>query len=434
MRARLALLAGAALLGAELLDRAFWAARGWRERPGGFEVYAVGESTAAGEPYGESLAPATLVARSLGEDARVLMLARTGESIYPQSVALERALTGRGRRPGLVLVYSGHNDSGEPEADPGGLERLRRALAGRSALLRDAAFLLERRFPGLRRRTLESWEHHLRRVIETSRARGLTPVLAVPVSNQTEIAPGLSVDAAGSELDLWCRGVYRSALRARALGRREEARRLFQEAVDAGWAGNFGRATSLHEARVRALAAEYRVPLADARAAFEARSPDGLLGGALFIDGHHPSAEGYRVLAQTYAAAAGEALGRPFSPVPPAEETAEALVAGGRWLFTVSARQADPRERLALAKDRFRRALALDAGSYPAWVGLKLSELAERSELLRSQEGLDWLGRNALFYGRTARVSCPDLAELFARYDPPAKVEALRRDCRPRSP
>lgn len=463
MRARLAMLAACALLGAELLDRAYWAARGWRERPGGFEVYAVGESTAAGEPYGQDLAPASLLARGLGGDARAVILAQTGRSIYPQSVALERMLTGRGRRPGLVLVYSGHNDCSEGEAPLTMAARVTRALTRRSALARDAAYLLELRFPRLRRRTVESWEYHLRRVIELSLARGLTPVLAVPVANVMAVDPGLSLDDVDDVGDAWvlpalakgaaleARGRraeaqrlyesldappalrrfldFRAARCAQALGRREEAARLFRGAADGGWSGNFGRATSEHETRLRRLASEYGVPLADAPAYFGRLSDEGLPPGRYFIDGQHPNAQGYTLLAMIYARSAADALGRaPEIPATP-PETAEALVAGGRWLFTVSARQADPRERLALAKDRYRRALELDARSYPAWVGLKLAELAERTELLRSPEGLDWLGRKGLFYGTQTPVTCEELAELFSRHDPPAEVEALRRDC-----
>lgn len=471
-----ALAAGAvAFAVGETLDRAYHLFER-SARKTSFEVYVVGESTARGEPYGEKSAPAALIAdqfggRIGGRDIRIITVAASGQSIYPQSVALERRLQSRDRRqPGVILIYSGHNDAGGRRDSPPAYDRLRRAATRRSALLRDLWYFLEKKYPPLRPRTMESWDYHLRRVIEMGLESGLTPILATLVSNVADIDPDLPIDGVDQgearrvleggdlleagrrreeairhyeracerhpRLRLYLK--YRIARCQQALKRYALAKRLYQEVVDSGGWGNFGRATSPQNETIRALAKEYSVPVADVERLFAARSPHGLLGDSLFSDGQHPNIEGYRLLASAYAGEISKAFREPIRRPLAGEsngmrlgrrELSQALVWSGRWLFSVASRQTYPQQRLAMARARFNSAHELEPDNFSAWMGLQLTDLARRSALLRDQEGLDWLGRHDLFYGKDYRLSCDQLAWITGEYDKAARIADLRRRC-----
>jgi hypothetical protein len=153
-----------------------------------FDLYAVGESTALGEPYNrDGFSLAGLVALRLGGSRdglpiRVVSLAKGGQSIYPQARRLEDALRCRDRsRPGAALIYSGHNDAG-PARGVSVLMAWER-LFPRSALLEAAVYRLEEKVPALRARGPEHWLFHLRRAVRACKAAGVTPVLATPVSD-----------------------------------------------------------------------------------------------------------------------------------------------------------------------------------------------------------------------------------------------------------
>ncbi|PKM96630.1 MAG: hypothetical protein CVU79_12510 [Elusimicrobia bacterium HGW-Elusimicrobia-3] len=447
----------------------------------GFDLYVVGDSTAAGEPYAPGITLAGLVSgmfggRLAGREIRVTDLSRPGESVYPQSMAFERAL--RGRRPGgagAVLVYAGHNDSGREEG-LAPFELLRESFLSRSALLSEAFFYAEKHFPFLRARTRRAYSLRLRRVIELSLEHGLRPVLATAVSNLADMDPGLvpgrgltarqaaGVLRAGLALEKAGKPAealafysakaaevpamraylqYRSAKCWQELGRADKARAAYAAAAAPGTEDNFGRAGEEQNAAVRALAAEYGVPLVDAARLFAVRSPGGTPGAALFSDGHHPNMAGYLLLAGGYAAALAEKFGEPaqrrytgpeaafraFSYG--AEERALALVSSGRWYFSAAARHAYPSQRLSLARDSFGRALALAPGNFSALFGLGLTEAAARSGLLTDEAGLDWLGKNGFFYGTQYRLDPARLAAALERFSvagvPPgllAKIKA----------
>lgn len=432
-------LAGLALLAlpaAELLARAARRA-GCPPPPGepGFDLYAVGESTALGEPYNQGrFSLAGLVAARLGGTReglpiRVVNLARGGQSIYPQARRLEAALRCRdASRPGAALLYSGHNDAG-PARGASVLMAWERVFP-RSALLDAVVYRLEERVPALRARGPEHWLFHLRRAVRACREAGVTPVLATPVSDP-RLDPGLQepgVDpatlaplasapcaelealaaSAGSERRpylLWRRGRC-----AEAAGERAAAARFYREAADSSTARSFGRASSAQLAALRRLAAEEGVALADVEADFEGRP-------GLFADAQHPSMEGYLLLSAAYARALGA------EPAPMTAEQAfaafecgadcraRALSQAGWFFLTVSVGEAAPEPRLAAARGRFVQALALDRGLYEARLGLAL---AQSPELLARRESVEALGRHGVFFGRARELGPEARAELAA--------------------
>lgn len=356
----------AALVVAELLSRA-----GERlscppaSATPGFDLYVAGESTALGTPYhrdGFSLAALVLRrgdGRLSGLSPRVVELAKAGQSLYPQSVALEKALRCRDRsRPGAVVLYTGHNDEGTAR----GASWLMKLP--RSRLFEALHYRLEENVPALRVRTFDTWAFHLRRVLEAARDAGTTVVLTVPVSDPREPA-----------------------------------------------SASFGRATPAQRDHIRALAAERSLPLVDLEAAFAGR-PD------LFIDAQHPSMTGYLLLADAWARALGQTAPGPrdaaaafaaFGCGPRCQ--AQALTEAGWWWLSTSVGQDPPERRLAAAKERFASALKLDRDLYGARLGLAL---ASRPDVLASPEKVAQLGRLQVFYDRAGELDDAARAELAA--------------------
>jgi hypothetical protein len=144
----------------------------------------------------------------------------------------------------------------------------------------------------------------------------------------------------------------------------------------------------------------------DAVSLFESRSPHRLVEWNFFVDGHHPNLAGTAVLADALAAE----LGRPFGqsprrrfarapmaraaiPASPADEAA-GLLYGGRWLLAASVDHLQPRQRQAMAEDRFRRAARLDKSDSSAELGLCLVDAARRGADLKAVFGpVDFFGR-----------------------------------------
>lgn len=402
----------------------------------GYDLYAVGESTALGEPYNHGkfslagLVAARLGSRPGGPPIRVVNLAQGGQSIYPQAAALERELRCRdAARPGAALIYSGHNDAG-PARGWSPLMAWER-LFPRSRLLETVVYALERHVPALRARGPEHWLFHLRRAVRACRAAGVTPVLATPVSDP-RADPGLQepgTDAAAlaplaevpcAELEALEKGAgpyrrpyltWRRARCAEAGGRRDEAAALYKEAADGSLSPAFGRASATQLRALRELAREERVALADVEAAFEGKP-------RLFADVQHPSMEGYLILADAYARALGATVPGPRDAEAAfalfdcdAACRAQALNQVGWFFLSVSVGHAAPQARLAAARGRFGEALALDPGLYGARLGLAL---AQRPELLADTKALDTLGRLDVFYARNEEPGPQQRAELAA--------------------
>ncbi len=336
----------------------------------GFDLYVSGESTALGTPYnrdGFSLAALILRrgdGRIGGLPVGVIELAKAGQSIYPQSVALEKALRCRDRsRPGAVILYTGHNDEGTARGGSA-LTAWDRVLP-RSRLLEAAVYRLEEKVPALRARTFDTWAFHLRRALDAARAAGVTPVLAVPVSDPREPADTPS----------------------------------------------FGRATPAQRDHLRRLAAERSLPLVDLESAFAGR-PE------LFVDAQHPSMAGYLLLADGYARALGLSAPGPrdasaaFAAFGCGKRCqAEALNQAGWWWLSVSVGHPSPRARRDAARLRFAEALALDRGHYGARLG---AALLESPEALENPPKVALLGRLGVFHGRGGELDAAARAQAAA--------------------
>jgi hypothetical protein len=136
----------------------------------------------------------------------------------------------------------------------------------------------------------------------------------------------------------------------------------------------FGIASTLQNDRVRQLAAETGAPLVDTERAFSALTPDGLPPESLFVDGHHPSLEGYRLIARGFAQAlrAHFAISTPLRELPPGalerrlsrpwarDGLIDAHLSRVFWLVSVSQGHPAPRLREALARANLQTARTHD--------------------------------------------------------------------------
>ncbi|MCX5790612.1 MAG: hypothetical protein NTY45_00080, partial [Elusimicrobia bacterium] len=333
-------------------------------------------------------------------------------------------------------------------------------------------FYAEKRFSFLRARTLDTYEYHLRRIVELSLKSGLTPILTTVPTNIADIDPGLfqqpdlsaaqmrAVLAKGQALEDSGRAAaavpyyteqagahpgmrayltYRIGGCYRALGRYESAARSYREAVDLGALDNFNRATSVQNDFIRGLARRYSVPLVDAVSLFEASSPHGLVGSGLFSDGHHPNLGGYILLTAAYAEKISERFQEPllkrFSGPEDVYRTfsygrhkqANALVTSGRWLFNVSVRHVWPAQRLKMALACFRKAVFLEPENFSAWLALGLTEAAMHSELLSDEKNIEWLGELGLGWFHRGEYSLSraqqvEVLKKLSSYGVPAEV------------
>jgi len=202
---------------------------------------------------------------------------------------------------------------------------------------------------------------------------------------------------------------YQIARCDRCLGRYAAAERYFHAAANQPRPENFGRASDLQNAFIRRLTARYGIPLADEAALFRARSPHGLMGTNLFADGQHPNAEGYALMADAFAEAAARRLGVPVRPFRNArnlarrvgltpQDFAAADTNAGQWLFSVSAENYDPGQRLGLARRRFLEALKISPDDFQAWLGLGLVQAAQNGNFMTNPAFLRALARYHLYY------------------------------------
>ncbi len=441
--------------------------------PGVFDLYLVGESTMHGGPFDtdSGYSPDQLISKMF--DGRIggrrivpHVIAQGGESIYPQAFALEQALRGRDpRRPGAMLLYSGHNDAMYRSHDAL-LEAVKEDFIFRVPILSRLWFRGEKDGAVPRVRTLRGYEYHLGRIVAASRKAGLTPILTTVVGNVSDVDPGLyATPDLPSAPDI---------VRLLEMGEKLETEGRFQRALDyyAGVGLRFpGLARYLHYpmARTREAAGDYaqarsgywdaidqepREPdptmgqmaflrarrpqneavrrvarstgalLVDAVAEFDRRSPHGITGSELIIDGQHPTMEGHRILAEAYALALSKAFGEPlrrrFSSEEEAlralgygpQDVAKADEKSAVWMLSVSSMHLYPKSRLVLARRRFEEALAVDPGSPSILLGLAFVE-AGLHGYFQDAEDLKWFDSKGLFYSDKLAIPAAELPALL---------------------
>ncbi len=469
-------------LAAEAGYRGFWRVKcawtGRQDTSGYFDLYVVGDWTAAGQPYAPGITLSSLVSRMFagrvqGRPVREFDLTMRDSSVYSQSAALEYALRCRAPgAPGVVLVYPGHADAlGECRPGPGAW--LRQTLSRRSLVFNDLAYYAGKVFPFHYIKTRRTYEYHVERIVAAGLKKGVLPILSTVVVNVSDMGPGLFLRSAGAGIEakaIVAKGLslksggrreeefryylsqakthpemrsylkYRAAKTCQETGRFKEAAGLYSELIEtAELDDNYGRPSRWQDDVIRALGVRRSIPVVEAVELFKQNSPHGLVGNNLFTDGIMPNMAGYLLLAGAYARHISTAFNEPVRMLFAGPEDvfesfsytkrarANALVRSGRWLFNVSARHSLPGERLAAARRCFKDAISLDPYSFSAWLALGLTEAAMRGSLLSDEAELRWLKQLGATDYHTAdyNIQDPQLPEILVKlrsYGVPAPI------------
>ncbi len=458
---------------------------GGREDPAAFHLYIIGGSSAEGVPY-EPLSFGVMVSSMFegtfyGRPIEVHNLAASGDTIYTQWVRFIRAVRGRDRDvPGAMLVYSGHNDTGdilESGEVPWGT-RVERGLCRRSRLVLEGVYGIRRLLERSAAAGQDSYGYYLREVMDTALAAGLTPFVSTVVSNISDIEPNYQTDdpdgvriamesAAPFEEAGRCDAAqtalteglpegngrdafqaYRFAHCLRRQGRYRPAREAYLRAVDSDPRVPFGRATRRQNEIVVRVAGDRGVPVVDSVDNFVRSSTNGLIGRELFSDAQHPNLAGHLLLAVGFAEAMSKQLGEPirrrFKGAAevraefPREDPAFPYLHGGTWLLATSFRHPWPMDRLRAAEQRFRSALEHDPHSFTGWMGLGLALAGQSSSLLHRPEVMEQIDRWGGFTYHGYLVPEGELDELLdllrtsgVDADVLTEVEASHPDRRP---
>ncbi len=430
-----------ALLAEGLFRSVLFARARFAAEPGAFELYASGESSMRGMPFGKS--PADVVSELFagelaGRPLRVFNLAEGGNSIYPQAIKAVRVLKYRRRgEPAALLIYAGHNEQIGVGLRFTALQRFWEAFKERalvhSLLFSELALRAERLFSYRGVRSQAHYEFYLREIIEAAKDAGVTPVLSTLASNLSGAEPGgaeytpelaaavaaeLKGDYAGAlaryksllgGLTPWNKVSMRPYLEYRlgrclqVLGRPAEALAHFLEALEMDPL-QF-RAKPSQNALLRALAAEYKIELVDAERLFADQAPGGLPGADLFVDLMHPDTAGYLFLSRAYSEKLGALFGDrirrdirdpdifftpPFSEDRMEMTRTQAYTQAATFLILLAKGGAPLPDRFALAEKDFKKALADSAENNLAQVGLRITEIYRRNGNLIQPEVAAW--------------------------------------------
>jgi len=405
-KGRRRLFAGAVGLGAIalLLLACLWA-RAMRPRelqtaiPGegpSFTLFLLGGSTALGEPYNPRADFGLIVSWLLGGEigGRPIRVVNLGGVGKPSADVVEdaREIAKHAFEPGTAaaLLYLGNNEFLRFDDDHD-LSRNERALFDRWTAIQ-----------AMRESVLESYARNLEEIIGSLRSAGVEVIASTVAVNLKDWEPNRSVvrdraDEAAVRALLTEGDRERAAGRAeaalaaylrilelepefalaskragdslRALGRPDEARSRYQDAVDHD--GNPYRETSEQTRILRDVSARHGVPVVDGAGLLEAASPDGLTGFELMWDNCHPTLAGYARIAAGFADALVERLGarreRTAIDLPALETTlgiddafrARVLTSRGQYCYVSSTLTWDPNSRLACAESYLRQAMAL---------------------------------------------------------------------------
>jgi tetratricopeptide (TPR) repeat protein len=305
---------------------------------GGFRVFVLGESTAAGFPYGNNVTFPRILNRRLsdafpGRRVEIVNMGMTAITSYALLDFMDEILE---QKPDALLVYAGHNEfygalgaaSMESLGRTGwivrGYLKLRRLKT--FVLVRDAVGLFQKAALRSRRPAktgggdametemskiaddrpillgspvYESAKKQFRRnlaaILGKAKAAGVPVFIGDLVSNVRDQAPFVS--AASAALPA-AGDVFRRARDLESGGRFDEARAAYLRAKDLD--GLRFRAAEEFNDVIRAVAAETGATVVPVKSVFEAASPGGLVGRGLMHEHLHPNIDGYFLMAGAF--------------------------------------------------------------------------------------------------------------------------------------
>jgi len=311
----------------------------------GFRVFVLGESSAAGFPYGYNGTFSRVLRDALqdvmpGDTVEVVNLGVAAITSFALYDEVDELLA---EQPDAVVIYAGHNEfygalgAGSTETlgtSPAfvrtylRLQRLKtfllarevavglaRRLGARTAAARDSMSLMrqmvrEELIPlgsAIYRRGVEQFRDNLRAILTRFRDAGVPVFIGSLTSNLRDQPPLRSVATPTSPAAV---DVFAEARQALARGERVRARQLFERARDLD-ALRF-RAPGEFNAIIRTTARETGAHYVPVDEAFTAASQDGIPGSELFWEHLHPNQAGYLLMGKAFFEAIRQAgfLGR----------------------------------------------------------------------------------------------------------------------------
>lgn len=302
----------------------------------GLRLFVLGESSAAGFPYGNNLTFSRILHSRLAEalpDRRVevVNLGMSAISTYAMNDFMPELLR---QKPDAILVYAGHNEFYGAMAvasmeslgrNPGlvrtylklerfklflalrdliGKIRVRMILKNRKDALPEQNITLMERIVAdeeipyqgpLYEKGKRQFESNLSAIVRAASGQGVPVVLSELVSNVRDQKPFASIE---TDTALSADRAFGQGRRLESAGRFAEAKEAYLNAKDRD-AVRF-RASEDWNAVIRSTAAESGCTVVPMKDRFESASPKGLVGEVLMADHLHPNADGYFLMADAF--------------------------------------------------------------------------------------------------------------------------------------
>ncbi|MDZ7288754.1 MAG: GDSL-type esterase/lipase family protein [candidate division KSB1 bacterium] len=302
----------------------------------GYRIFVLGESTAAGFPYGNNVMFSRILHHRLAEafperHIEVMNTAMAAINSYALLDFMDEILA---HEPDAILIYSGHNEfyGALGVASMESVGKHRWVVKMFLQLTRFRTFLLVRDFIGRIRRWMGTMVHegmatdstdtlmerivadqtivygsrlyelgkrqfeaNLRAIYQKAKDRSVPVLASELVNNVRDQAPFVSqaTDSLPSAME-----VYRLAQSLEAGKKYAEAKREYERAKDLD-ALRFRAAEEFNEI-IHRVAAEFSEPVVPMKSYFEKASPNGLVGNNLMTDHLHPNIDGYFLMADAF--------------------------------------------------------------------------------------------------------------------------------------
>lgn len=303
----------------------------------GFRIFVLGESSAAGFPYGTNSSFPNILERGLTNAfpekyIEVVNVSMAAINSYALLDLTDEILT---KSPDIILIYTGHNEyygamgAGSTESLPGGFRWLIRAYLKLQSfktvmLMRDfagwiknlsdkilhggnvtdpSATLMNRMVSeqaiisgsDLYEAGKEQFRDNIEAIIKKVQSKGVKIVLSELVSNLRDQEPFISVEDGKTESARIC---FIRGRQNENNGDYKKAREYYLKAKDRD-ALRF-RAPEEFNVILAELSLKYSVPLVPLVSYFEKESPHGIIGGGLILEHLHPNECGYFLIAKAF--------------------------------------------------------------------------------------------------------------------------------------
>jgi lysophospholipase L1-like esterase len=302
----------------------------------GYRIFVLGESTAAGFPYGNNITFSRILNRRLSDvfpekHIEIINTALTAVNTYTELDFLDEILQ---QKPDAIFIYTGHNEYygalGVGSMESVGKYRwiVRATLVLQKMrtyqLIQNFITSIQRQFGGndsinemtdpsatLMERIVRSksiplgtkeyelgkdqFQENLRAIIEKSQDAGVKVIVSELVSNVHDNKPFESLE--GDDL-LSAQKTYNRALEYEKQGKYEEAKNAFYLAKDLDVL-RF-RAPEEFNTIIHDVANTYHVPVVPMKYYFESDSPHRIIGDNLMLEHLHPNLDGYFLMADAF--------------------------------------------------------------------------------------------------------------------------------------